>query len=352
MAIDWNQLGSGLLNTGVGLFQTQLSKNAAQTGVANAQENDARRRAAYEGYASNIAGLAPGVTAGYTLRPATARTAFATSQVDPASGSVGYALAPGAQGLFDKYMTGAQKSIDLAGGFDPKALAAERLAAQQELLAPQRAKEEADLMRKLQKQGIVGLGSVAGSPTGAAQNPIAAALYGARAQADKEAAYASLREGESYLDNLLRRSQGLFTSAGNVAGQGDKALSTAADWTSRFTNAEANKTKATTDMLAEAFKAQREGAYDPTTAERILSAKNAEAKSSLLGSSSALKSGMGLFGDLAKNAGLFEKAGSWLGGLFGSGGSTSADWTSGFDVPSMDFGGGGWTSGYDLDMGW
>lgn len=124
-----------------------------------------------------------------------------------------------AQGpLYDQEIGLASKSLALAGGMDPKAMAADRFAAQQGLVAPSNEADEQALMRKLQAKGMLGVASHQAVPgtapqPGVAMNPYMAALYAAQAGAKNKAAYDSLGEGERYLDSLLNRSTKLQAGA-------------------------------------------------------------------------------------------------------------------------------------------
>lgn len=130
-----------------------------------------------------------------------------------------------AQGpLYDKTMNLAGQSLSLAGGMDPQAMAAQRFAQQQALLAPGQEADVQALMRQLAARGQLGVashGAVAGTAAtpGVPMNPQLAALYAAQAGAKAKSAYDSQREGEAYLDSLLRRS-------GMLQGQAQTARST------------------------------------------------------------------------------------------------------------------------------
>lgn len=124
-----------------------------------------------------------------------------------------------AQGpLFDQSQRLAGQSLTRAEGMDPKTMAAERFAAQQDLLAPGREADLQSLMRRLQKQGMLGAASYAPVPgtvqqPGVAMNPQLAALFAAQEGAKAKSAYDSLGEGEKYLDQLITRGGTLQRSA-------------------------------------------------------------------------------------------------------------------------------------------
>ena len=127
-----------------------------------------------------------------------------------------------AQGpLYDQLMGQAGKSLSMAGSMDPKALATERFGAQQALLEPGNEAARQKLMRELYSKGMLGAASYTPVPgtvatPGQPMNPQMAALLAAQEGARSKVAYESLGEGEQYLNNLLGRGTGL-QSAANVA---------------------------------------------------------------------------------------------------------------------------------------
>jgi hypothetical protein len=137
-----------------------------------------------------------------------------------------------AQGpMYDTVMGASANALSLAGNMDPKAHAAERFNAQQELLAPGNEREENTLMRKLHAKGLLGVASfdpVPGTkPTpGVALNPYMAAMMAAREGAKAKSAYDALGEGEKYLDRLLDRSGQLERRAQTARSTGQRALQT------------------------------------------------------------------------------------------------------------------------------
>jgi hypothetical protein len=268
------------------------------------------------------------------------RTALATGTADPATGTVSSTLDPRVQGLFDKYLQGSQQQMGLAGNFDPRALAQERLAAQQALLAPQRAKQEADLFRNLQAKGLLGTGTFSsGLPGGEASNPYMAAIQGAKAQADAKLASESLTEGENYLDRLLKRSSGLFGNAQTISNAGAQTGAAAANYGQQLTSDQRAATNATTGLFKESFGAQRDAAL-PSGA--VTQAKNAQAAADSARRSQTAGGAAGLFSSILRNPGvvkdvgnIFADAGNWFKGFFPAQSYSTTPFS-------------GWTSGYDL----
>src|SRR3990167_843483 len=131
-----------------------------------------------------------------------------------------------AQGpLYDQQQQMAGQSLALARGTDPKAMAAERFAEQQKLLAPGNEADMNNLMQMLQSKGLLGLSSYSAVPgtqqQGASVNPYVASLLAAQQGAKSKSAFDSLKEGEQYLDQLVRRGGALSGQAqqGQVAQQ-------------------------------------------------------------------------------------------------------------------------------------
>jgi hypothetical protein len=134
-----------------------------------------------------------------------------------------------AQGpLYDTQQTMAGKSLALAGSMDPTAMAADRFAQQQALVAPGNEAARLALMRELQSKGMLGTASyapVAGTvnTTGAPMNPQMAALLAAQEGAKAQASYGSLKEGNDYLTQLLGNSGMLQRQAQDARTSGIRA---------------------------------------------------------------------------------------------------------------------------------
>lgn len=134
-----------------------------------------------------------------------------------------------AQGpLYDQQQELAGRSLALARGADPKAMAAERFAEQQKLLAPGNEADMNNLMQMLQSKGLLGLSSYSAVPgtqqQGAPVNPYVASLLAAQQGAKAKSAYQSLEEGENYLDQLVRRGGALQNQATSGQAAQQRAL--------------------------------------------------------------------------------------------------------------------------------
>ena len=116
--------------------------------------------------------------------------------------------------LYDQQTDLARQALTQAGSMDPRAMAAERFAAQQQLLAPGEEAQRQALMRQLQSQGLLGLSSHAAVPgvvttPGQAVNPYLASLLAAQQTQRARSAFESLGEGEQQINRLIDRSSRL-----------------------------------------------------------------------------------------------------------------------------------------------
>jgi hypothetical protein len=124
-----------------------------------------------------------------------------------------------AQGpLYDQQQQTAAQSLALASGADPTKAAAERFAEQQKLLAPGQEADMQNLMQMLQSKGLLGLSTYSPTPgtapaPGVATNPFVASLLAAREGAKQKSAFDALNEGEAQVDRMLDRSGKLQTQA-------------------------------------------------------------------------------------------------------------------------------------------
>ena len=192
-------------------------------------------KAAGDKYATGLLGLNDKYGDLYDAKYANVNNGFATSNVDPATGKVGYSLNAPYATARDQYLDSANKVMGQAKDFNPQTFAADRFKAWQGLLAPERSKQGQDLLQSLNTSGRMGLSVNTDTQNGVVGlNPIANAMFAAQAQADKEAGYQSLREGESYLDNLLSRQKGLFGQATDLETRGGNVLNDASTWSNTF----------------------------------------------------------------------------------------------------------------------
>lgn len=121
---------------------------------------------------------------------------------------------------YDAAMAASGQALTAAGNMDPRAAAAERLKAQQGLLAGKDAADETALIRMLHAKGMLDAGvynpGVEGiAPGSTPMNPQLAAFYAARGGRDAKMAADSLDMGDAQVDRMLQRS-GMLANQANA----------------------------------------------------------------------------------------------------------------------------------------
>ena len=296
-------LNTGLLRQYGGTVQSKVSKEAIQA----AQEE--ARRAGQQ--ASTMAGFRPvGIT-----------TRFGASQfqIDPTTGqltSAGYTTSPELQAAQERLM-------GLGAGYlakTPEQVAADYMARQQELLAPSRERQMAQLQNQLFQTGRGGLsvGATGARPSGAAglgaTTPEMEAYYNALAQQDAALAAQAQQAGQQQVGF----GAGLFGQAGQLEQLAQQPLSLS---TQLANLASTSGYRAGSLGLEGALRAAGYGLRP-----ELQYSQTASILDSLTSPTSTLGQGVsGLFGN--------------LGGLFGGGGTVgNIGDTSAFDYA---YGGGG-----------
>lgn len=148
------------------------------------------------------------------FRPYSITTGFGTSSFNTNKDTGTYTLDPRLAAFRDQYYGGAQDVLNQQQGYDPIAMARQVYGEQQGLLQPGREAEDVALRQAMLSSGRVGLGVSGGSAGAGADgmlNPDQFSVDRARALADAQLAVNSREYGESYLDRLIQRGQGLLT---------------------------------------------------------------------------------------------------------------------------------------------
>jgi hypothetical protein len=291
-----NTIG-GLMREYGGYVGSTAAKNAIQT----AQEE--ARRAGQQGAAMA------------QFRPIGITTRFGSSQfqVDPITGqlvSAGYTAAP-------EIAQAQNRLMGLGAGYlaqTPEQVAADYMARQQELLAPSRERQLAQLQNQLYQTGRGGLsvGATGARPSGAAglgaTTPEMEAYYNALAQQDAALAAQAQQAGQQQIEF----GTGLFGKAGELEALAQRPLSLSSQLAQLVSGAgaQAGRLGLAGNLGAVELGSRKELAYSPTAS--ILGA--------LTSPTSTLPAGLG----------------NLYGGLFG----VAPSWTTGADViPTSTFGG-------------
>jgi hypothetical protein len=224
---DWTDLIGPLLGTAGSVYGANQAANAT-TDAANAAAQAAQFRPV-------------GVTtrfgkSGFQYDPATGQLVGAGYQVAPDVAAMreglmglagtGIGQAQGIQGFQPTVNTAAEGLFNLGKGYLAKTPAEQAqlyMTQQQQLLAPGREQQLAQLTNQQQQQGRLGLatgGTAAGYTTGGqglqATNPQMAAYYNAMAQQDAQLG----ANAQTYGNQQATFGQGLMTGGLNLAGQG------------------------------------------------------------------------------------------------------------------------------------
>ena len=187
-----------------GLLSQAQAQQGAQTGLANLQQQIAQGQL---GDLSKVMGMAQ-------FKPFGIKTGAGASYFDPTTGGAGYAMSPELAGTQQSLF---QKAQQAAAGVstDPTQYAADYMAKQQALLAPQRAAEDAQLRAQQLQRGTLGLGvasEAAGAGTGGMVNQQQFQTDRARAIADAQMAANAMNLGQQFNANQANLVSGLLSS--------------------------------------------------------------------------------------------------------------------------------------------
>jgi hypothetical protein len=224
---DWTDLIGPLLGTAGSVYASNQAANAT-TDAANAAAQAAQFRPV-------------GITtrfgkSGFNYDPTTGQLVGAGYQVAPdvaglreglmGMASTGLGQAQQIQGIQPNINEQARGLFNLGAqyvGQNPQQVAQNYLAQQQQLLAPGREQQMAQLYNQQQQQGRMGLatgatseGYTQGAPGLQATNPTIAAAMNARAQQDAQLA----ANAQTFGNQQVQFGQGLMTGGLNLAGQG------------------------------------------------------------------------------------------------------------------------------------
>jgi hypothetical protein len=183
----------------------------------------------------------------YAMGPSQSTNGFGTSTIDPMTGQTRFELNGQYNGLKTPMLGGASKAFDLAGNFDPKAHAKERYDASQALLAAGDSGANQDFMQQLYNKGgfgvttnqtsapIVGPNGEITQGTGTVGvNPLVNTFMNARNTRNANLSWQSLEQGESYLDRLLARGQGMFKNGAAIDEFGRTSMNDAMHYRNQF----------------------------------------------------------------------------------------------------------------------
>jgi hypothetical protein len=245
---DWlKALGPDVLKAIPGLVTGRMDDRQQRINAQDyrdlATNTAGQLRGAADTFAGKLGGLFDKYKGAYDPFYATVNNGIATSSIDPLTGKVGFNLNAPYAAERDRLFGQAAGVAQQIGSADPRAHAAERFNAAKALYAPGDAAQQQSLMQDLFTKGGFGLttntpaaasadaqGNVLPGQGSVGVNPYLATFLNSQNQRDANLGYNSLREGESYLNNLIGRQSGLFNAAQGIdtagAGVVNQALST------------------------------------------------------------------------------------------------------------------------------
>ena len=185
-----------------GLISYAEAQQRAANAYGSVQQSIAESRLSDTAKAMEMAQFQP-----YSIRTGSGRTFF-----DQAKGVAGYALSPELQAM---QQSAYGKMGDVVGSIatSPEAAAAQYVAQQQGLLAPQRQQEDIALRQQQLQRGRIGLGissEAAGAGTGGMVNPEQFQRDRARALADAQIAAQGTQQGMAQQANQAQLAQSLY----------------------------------------------------------------------------------------------------------------------------------------------
>lgn len=181
------------------------------------------------------------------FKPYGVTTGFGSSWFNPQTQQAGYTLDPALAAFRDYNLMGAGAVADqlAATGLDPQQQAAVYYQQAQDLMAPQRAQQQSELQQDLFGSGRLGMRLAgeragAGRDTGGMYQPDVLGYQRAQEMANQKLAMDSRQMAQQEIDNMIRRSQGLFTYGTGVEELGMKPFQMGAQLGGAASNAGAN----------------------------------------------------------------------------------------------------------------
>lgn len=257
------------VGAGVSLAGNMLgNRSAKKAAQAQAAADEARRRTlglgtmqAQQQLAGQLQSIAPQMSAAYAPKYANVNTGFATTAIDPTTGTATSSLnapwaaqrdmfmnnaqtvsglAPGLFSQGQNYLNQGQDMFSRAAAFNPDTAAANRYAAAQAILQPGDTLNEQNLMQQLYDKGGYGLTlntpAAGGGTVGV--NPYASTFLNARNQRNAQMSYDALREGQGLVDSMFNRGATLNAQGGNLFNLGGNMFNLAGSQSSNAANLE------------------------------------------------------------------------------------------------------------------
>lgn len=213
-------MAAGAILGGVsGLLGNRSAKKQRQEMERMAQQ----RTAAYNQYGTNLDNLANQYGEASKFNAVGVRSGFGRSYMN-ANGEIVGELDPRYADVRDKYGNLFNSEYDRMMNFDPQALAADRYAKMQSLVAGNRAEQSEGMLGSLLRKGLIGTGATDG--TGRFSNPLMAGMQRGWADEDTKMGLNAMefadqrrREGMGLLTGFSNNMQGIDARTNDLIGQ-------------------------------------------------------------------------------------------------------------------------------------
>lgn len=262
----YGMIGGAILGGVSGLLGNRSAKKQRQEMERMAQQ----RAAAYGQYGTDLTNLANQYGEASKFNAVGVRTGFGKSYMDE-NGQMVSELDPRYAQQRDQYGNLFQSEYDRMMNFDPQALAADRYAKMQSLVAGNRADQQEGMFGTLLRKGLIGAGATDG--TGRMSNPLMSGMQRAWADEDTKQALSAME----FADQRRREGMGLLTGFTNnmmgIDARGNDLLSQSYNWSGMVDQRNRAMLDNQYGMFADAAKARLTGMLPQ---DYVSEAKNAE----------------------------------------------------------------------------
>jgi hypothetical protein len=229
-----------------------------------------QRSAAYNQYGSELTSLGNQYGEASKFNPVGVRTGFGRAYMNE-NGEMVSELDPRYAQQRDQYGNLFQSEYDRMMNFDPEALAADRYAKMQSLVAGNRAEQQEGMFGTLLRKGLIGAGATDG--TGRFSNPLMSGMQRGWADEDTKMALNSME----FADQRRREGLGLLSGFTNnmmgIDSRGDNLLSQSYNWSGMTNQHNLNALGTQYNMYGDAAGARLQGSLPQGY---VTDAKNAE----------------------------------------------------------------------------
>jgi hypothetical protein len=263
----WGAVGGAVLGGISGLLGSRSARKQRQ----EQERRDQERRAAYNWYGGEMTNLANRYGEDSKFNAVGVRTGFGRSYRDPQTGEMVSELDPRYSQMRDQYGNLFQSEYDRMMNFDPEALAADRYAKMQKLVAGNRADQQEGMFGTLLRKGLIGAGATDG--TGRVSNPLMAGMQRGWADEDTKMALESMGFADARRVQGLGLLSGLSGNMMGIDARGDNLMDQSYKWSGMTNTHNLNALGAQYDMYGQGLRGMLQGRLP---AEFVSDARNQE----------------------------------------------------------------------------